>query len=214
MGKSGGATHFHSSSSSSSSMDRYSSSSNDPASTICRRSSSDLSTDLKLGLNSISPNSQDLHHHHHHHSFSYNSSTSISREEHLQRPLNWPPIKSILRSTIVDEMQNKLHPQSERNRPSSFFVKVYMEGIVIGRKLNLLAYHSYDGLITVLCQMFKTTILCPNKIDEGVLHYGKYHLLTYEDQEGDWMMVGDVPWELFVTSVKRLKITRAERCQL
>lgn len=21
------------------------------------------------------------------------------------------------------------------------------------------------------------------------------HVLTYEDQDGDWMMVGDVPWE-------------------
>lgn len=21
------------------------------------------------------------------------------------------------------------------------------------------------------------------------------HILTYEDKEGDWMMVGDVPWE-------------------
>lgn len=21
------------------------------------------------------------------------------------------------------------------------------------------------------------------------------HVLTYEDKEGDWMMVGDVPWE-------------------
>jgi auxin-responsive protein IAA len=23
----------------------------------------------------------------------------------------------------------------------------------------------------------------------------RYHVLTYEDKEGDWMMVGDVPWE-------------------
>lgn len=22
-----------------------------------------------------------------------------------------------------------------------------------------------------------------------------FHVLTYEDEEGDWMMVGDVPWE-------------------
>lgn len=21
------------------------------------------------------------------------------------------------------------------------------------------------------------------------------HVLTYEDEEGDWLMVGDVPWE-------------------
>lgn len=29
----------------------------------------------------------------------------------------------------------------------------------------------------------------------GADHSGKYHILTYEDKEGDWMMVGDVPWE-------------------
>lgn len=29
----------------------------------------------------------------------------------------------------------------------------------------------------------------------GADHSGEYHILTYEDKEGDWMMVGDVPWE-------------------
>jgi len=23
----------------------------------------------------------------------------------------------------------------------------------------------------------------------------KHHVLTYEDKDGDWMMVGDIPWE-------------------
>ena len=23
----------------------------------------------------------------------------------------------------------------------------------------------------------------------------EFHVLTYEDEEGDWLMVGDVPWE-------------------
>lgn len=26
-------------------------------------------------------------------------------------------------------------------------------------------------------------------------HSEQYHVLTYEDKEGDWLMVGDVPWE-------------------
>jgi len=33
-------------------------------------------------------------------------------------------------------------------------------------------------------------------------------VLTYEDKEGDWMLVGDVPWGMFLTSVKRLRIMR------
>lgn len=23
----------------------------------------------------------------------------------------------------------------------------------------------------------------------------KHHVLTYQDTDGDWMMVGDIPWE-------------------
>ncbi|XP_048428293.1 auxin-responsive protein IAA31 isoform X2 [Pyrus x bretschneideri] len=119
----------------------------------------DLSTDLRLGL-SISP--------------SYHSdlpSTSTPREQAL---INWPPINSILRSTLAGRAaDNRRHP--------SLFVKVYLEGIPIGP-------------------------------EENHVHSDKYHVLTYQDQDGDWMLVGDVPWEIFLTTVKRLKITRADRC--
>ncbi|PIA60630.1 hypothetical protein AQUCO_00300262v1 [Aquilegia coerulea] len=109
---------------------------------------------------------------------------------------NWPPIKSLLRNTI------------HRSRPS-FFVKVYMEGIPIGRKIDLYTHCDYDGLIQMLCHMFKTTIHFP---DAEHVHNDKSYLLTYEDKEGDWMMVGDVPWDFFLTTVKKLRISRADKC--
>lgn len=33
--------------------------------------------------------------------------------------------------------------------------------------------------------------------DNDGVHWNieKRHVLTYEDKEGDWMLVGDVPWE-------------------
>ncbi|CAI0470102.1 unnamed protein product [Linum tenue] len=99
---------------------------------------------------------------------------------------------------------------------ATFFVKVYMEGIPIGRKLDLWAYGCYEDMITTLDDMFGTNILYlgiggragneNNYNDQQV----QYHVLTYEDKEGDWLIVGDVPWEMFVSSVKRLKITRAD----
>lgn len=46
---------------------------------------------------------------------------------------------------------------------SSFFVKVYMEGIPIGRKLNILAHDCYDELVKTLEYMFDTTILCKSR---------------------------------------------------
>nr|XP_007135710.1 hypothetical protein PHAVU_010G151700g [Phaseolus vulgaris]ESW07704.1 hypothetical protein PHAVU_010G151700g [Phaseolus vulgaris] len=34
------------------------------------------------------------------------------------------------------------------------------------------------------------------------------HVPIYEDKDGDWMLVGDVPWEMFVESCKRLRIMK------
>ncbi|XP_065864410.1 auxin-responsive protein IAA30 [Euphorbia lathyris] len=99
--------------------------------------------------------------------------------------------------------------KKEENECSSatFFVKVYMEGIPIGRKLDLLAHDGYHELITTLDHMFCTNIIWSEMDGE---HTEQCHVLTYEDKEGDWLMVGDVPWEMFLCCVKRLKITRAE----
>ncbi|GMI98937.1 indole-3-acetic acid inducible 20 [Hibiscus trionum] len=90
---------------------------------------------------------------------------------------------------------------------ATFFVKVYMEGIPIGRKLDLLAHHNYCDLIRTLQLMFNTNIIWAEAEVDGD-EYEKYHVLTYEDKEGDWMMVGDVPWEMFLSAVRRLKISK------
>ncbi|XP_021676007.1 auxin-responsive protein IAA4 isoform X1 [Hevea brasiliensis] len=140
----------------------------------------DLSTDLRLGL-SIATSSQG------------NPSTpSVSESD-------WPPIKPFLKETLAAE-------ENECNS-ATFFVKVYMEGIPIGRKLDLLAHDGYHNLIRTLDHMFNTTIIWAEMDGE---HSEQYHVLTYEDKEGDWLMVGDVPWEMFLSSVRRLKITRAD----
>ncbi|KAI4340974.1 hypothetical protein MLD38_025757 [Melastoma candidum] len=88
---------------------------------------------------------------------------------------------------------------------ATFYVKVYMEGIPIGRKLDLLAHDGYHELITTLDCMFNTSIIW-SEMDEAQCE--GCHVLTYEDKEGDWLMVGDVPWEIFLSCVRRLKITR------
>ncbi|ONK78809.1 uncharacterized protein A4U43_C02F22650 [Asparagus officinalis] len=151
------------------------------SSTSVSRARGDLSTDLKLGLS---------------------ISTSSLQGDARSQLSNWPPIKPLLRSTLTGR-GNPLNPPT-------LFVKVYMEGIPIGRKLDLYSFNNYDGLMQTLRLMFKTTIILTPEL--GPVSSTKIHVLTYEDKEGDWMMVGDVPWELFLTAVKRLKITRADRC--
>jgi auxin-responsive protein IAA len=39
------------------------------------------------------------------------------------------------------------------------------------------------------------------------LHNSDY-VLTYEDCDSDHMLVGDVPWEMFTTIVRRLRIMK------
>lgn len=46
------------------------------------------------------------------------------------------------------------------NGNETLYVKVYMEGHPIGRKLDVLAHHGYHDLITTLDHMFNTNILC------------------------------------------------------
>ncbi|RWW48548.1 hypothetical protein BHE74_00045389 [Ensete ventricosum] len=91
-------------------------------------------------------------------------------------------------------------------------VKVNMEGVAIGRKVDLCLHDSYQALFLTLTQMF------PKKQHDGEESDAAYYKVTYEDEDGDWMLVGDVPWELsvlkhhhkkakaFIQSVRRLKI--------
>ncbi|CAH2057689.1 unnamed protein product [Thlaspi arvense] len=95
---------------------------------------------------------------------------------------------------------------NECNSVGSFYVKVNMEGVPIGRKIDLMSLSGYHDLIRTLDFMFDASILWA---EEEEMCSEKSHVLTYADKEGDWMMVGDVPWEMFLSTVTRLKISRA-----
>ncbi|KAG8090796.1 hypothetical protein GUJ93_ZPchr0011g27018 [Zizania palustris] len=47
-----------------------------------------------------------------------------------------------------------------------------------------------------------------NKSKHMDLLDGSEYVPTYEDKDDDWMLVGDVPWEMFVESCKRLRIMK------
>lgn len=60
-----------------------------------------------------------------------------------------------------------------------------MEGISVGRAVNLSALEGYDDLITELEKMFE--------IKGGLRPINKW-VIIYTDNEGDVMLVGDDPW--------------------
>ncbi|XP_039122124.1 auxin-responsive protein IAA25-like [Dioscorea cayenensis subsp. rotundata] len=93
-----------------------------------------------------------------------------------------------------------------------FAVKVNIcEGYAVGRKIDLKAHDSYDSLSKSLQKMFQNFLSVNiqgiiTKENERVDAVKNNYILLYEDNEGDRMLVGDVPWEMFITSVKRLHI--------
>ncbi|KAH7373722.1 hypothetical protein KP509_17G071500 [Ceratopteris richardii] len=102
------------------------------------------------------------------------------------------------------------------------YVKVNMDGMTVGGKVNLNAHRSYEGFLLAMEDMFQPSNTGGQGTSQGVpgrdshandgkrfrLLNGLDYVLTYEDQDGDWMLVGDVPWSMFVTMVRRLRITR------
>ncbi|ESQ32124.1 hypothetical protein EUTSA_v10005725mg [Eutrema salsugineum] len=87
----------------------------------------------------------------------------------------------------------------ECDEERELYVKINMEGVLIGRKVNLSAFNNYQQLSHAVDQLF-------SKKDSSDLN--RQYTLVYEDTEGDKVLVGDVPWEMFVSTVKRLHVLK------
>ncbi|KAK6927560.1 AUX/IAA domain [Dillenia turbinata] len=124
--------------------------------------------------------------------------------------VGWPPINSLRQKLLYQNRhphQNQ-HGRIENNRTgenrphsrsNSMYVKVKMEGVAIGRKIDLKRYHSYQTLKESLISMFSKNL-------RSELDVSANYTLTYQDREGDWLIAGDVPWRTFINSVRRLEI--------
>ncbi|KAL6591348.1 hypothetical protein ACP70R_049851 [Stipagrostis hirtigluma subsp. patula] len=143
--------------------------------------------------------------------------------------VGWPPIRTFRMNSLFNQAKEnasevgtkkptdesdmqKDNEESEKKGRAVGWVKVNMDGEVIGRKVDLSAHRSYKALAAALELMFtKSSIgLCTSSSMKSLklLDNTSEYQLTYEDRDGDWMLVGDVPWEMFVGSVKRLRIMR------
>ncbi|XP_054799336.1 auxin-responsive protein IAA31 [Prosopis cineraria] len=128
-----------------------------------------------------------------------------NEEENLL--VGWPPIKSWRKKKIHQQHQrvpirnDRVLGENGNRGSNSLFVKVKMEGVAIGRKINLRPYSSYETLTNTLMSMFDKY----QKPKEDKASY----TLKYQDKEGDWLVAGDVPWQSFIDSVKRLEIVRS-----
>ncbi|KAL6601319.1 hypothetical protein ACP70R_007200 [Stipagrostis hirtigluma subsp. patula] len=103
-------------------------------------------------------------------------------------------------------------PSSSSSPAMQAFVKVSMDGTPYLRKVDVAAYDDYGELVEALNEMF-----CCASI--GLMDgYGAWeHAVVYEDGDGDWMLVGDVPWDDVCDIVQEDEgdaIDRGERAEL
>ncbi|KAG5051777.1 hypothetical protein AAZX31_02G136300 [Glycine max] len=117
--------------------------------------------------------------------------------------VGWPPVRSYRKNSL----QQKKEEQAEG---AGMYVKVSMEGAPYLRKIDLKVYKSYPELLKALENMFKCTF---GQYSEREGYNGSEYAPTYEDKDGDWMLVGDVPWNMFVSSCKRLRIMKGSEAK-
>ncbi|XP_047080004.1 auxin-responsive protein IAA7-like, partial [Lolium rigidum] len=119
------------------------------------------------------------------------------------------------------EQQNVKKAVKAAETKRSPFVKINMDGIPIGRKIDLNAFNSYEKLSLAVDKLFRHLIAAQRDPGTEECHQeevaisglldldgtGEY-TLVYEDYEGDRVLVGDVPWGMFVSSAKRLRVLK------
>ncbi|KAM1932761.1 hypothetical protein ACFX15_017159 [Malus domestica] len=95
------------------------------------------------------------------------------------------------------------------------YVKVSADGAPYLRKLDLEMYRSCQELLRALERMFPSLTIsgkCIEDSNEVMKPAAKgmdQYVLTYEDKDGDWMLVGDVPWKMFMESCKRIRLMKS-----
>ncbi|KAH9312216.1 hypothetical protein KI387_027251, partial [Taxus chinensis] len=136
-----------------------------------------------------------------------------------QQVVGWPPVRSFRCKTLAANPKATEEGEGKAGA-NALYVKVSMDGAPYLRKVDLKMYSRYQELSSALEKMFSCFTIgqcgshgIPGRdgLSESKLMdllHGSEYVLTYEDKDGDWMLVGDVPWEMFVDSCKRLRIMK------
>ncbi|KAK3012607.1 hypothetical protein RJ639_009607 [Escallonia herrerae] len=142
----------------------------------------------------------------HNHNKVNGSNNNTSPPAAKAQVVGWPPIRAYRKNTLATSSKNNDEVDGKPG-PGALFVKVSMDGAPYLRKVDLRSYSTYQELSSALEKMFSCFTLgqCESQgapgremLSESKLRdllHGSEYVLTYEDKDGDWMLVGDVPWE-------------------
>nr|ACG24521.1 IAA31 - auxin-responsive Aux/IAA family member [Zea mays]ACG27616.1 IAA31 - auxin-responsive Aux/IAA family member [Zea mays] len=129
--------------------------------------------------------------------------------------VGWPPVRSYRKSCFQQQAAAKNKPAAalaeEAPAAGGLFVKVSMDGAPYLRKVDLKMYKGYRELREALEAMF----LCfsgAGAADAPAVNPSDF-AVTYEDKDGDLMLVGDVPFGMFISTCKRLRIMKGSEAR-
>ncbi|XP_066312303.1 auxin-responsive protein IAA5-like [Miscanthus floridulus] len=136
--------------------------------------------------------------------------------------VGWPPVRNYRKNTLAASASKSKAPAEEAASGGGgpMYVKVRMDGAPYLRKVDIKMYSSYEDLSMALEKMFSCFITGQNGLHKSSskdrLTNGskvdalkdKEYVLTYEDKDADWMLVGDLPWDYFTSICRKLKIMR------
>ncbi|XP_062098093.1 auxin-responsive protein IAA9-like isoform X3 [Humulus lupulus] len=151
------------------------------------------------------------------HNGSVNSSAPASKAQ----VVGWPPIRSFRKNSLAPISKNTDEVDGEASS-RALYVKVSMDGAPFKRKIDLKNLSGYQDLSSTLEKKFSNFTLVSGQcgshgaLDKEMLKesklkdllHGSEYVLTYEDKDGDWMLVGDVPWEMFIGTCTKLRIMK------
>ncbi|CAA6671633.1 unnamed protein product [Spirodela intermedia] len=127
--------------------------------------------------------------------------------------VGWPPVRAFRRNLAGKGPASAAEAGgSVSAEKAGLFVKINMDGVPIGRKVDLKACGGYQKLSSAIDELFGGLLAAQREKKEaltGLLDGSGEYTLVYEDEEGDKLLVGDVPWEMFVSSVKRLRVLKS-----
>lgn len=104
--------------------------------------------------------------------------------------VGWPPVRSYRKNCF--QAKKPASADDQGDQASGIYVKVSMDGAPYLRKMDLKVYKGYAELLKALEDMFMVKV---GEFFERQGYSGSEFVPTYEDKDGDWMLVGDVPWE-------------------
>uniref|UniRef100_A0ACD5UME7 Uncharacterized protein n=1 Tax=Avena sativa TaxID=4498 RepID=A0ACD5UME7_AVESA len=117
--------------------------------------------------------------------------------------VGWPPVRAYRKNTF----QAAAAAAAAAKKAEQLYVKVSMDGAPYLRKVDLRLYKGYRELRDALDVLFTTKSFPASASGSDQVS------VAYEDKDGDLMLVGDVPWDMFISSCKKLRIMKGSEAR-